>query len=270
MNTLNTVYLQVVDSLLEPGGLTAGIWSVQEFLDAFVDVATDFLQRSALYKKLDAVEQFSGTSQYTFDDWVMDLQAMFSNEKFLFRGDVDDLDLARRDWVGKIGTPREWHDDQLPPKVAELFPAPSASGNQVETTAINGYYGTLSGVTNGDMTFSVTTPFFGTIASNAGSTYLETGGPFFGTIASMVESKTNVMAAATCGLWNLDPQLATAIEHIHASFLWALKYGVLAKLWSKAGDGKNDAGAKYASERYEEAIMIAKAISMEELLQEAA
>lgn len=270
MTTVNGIYVHVCDKILESGGLQSGLWSVQEFLDTYVDVAMDFLQRISLYKKLDAQVQSAGTSQYTWDDWAMDIQAVFSNEKFLFRDTVDDLDASHQGWVGKVGTPRSWHDDQLPEKVSELYPAPSNDGNQVQTSAINGYLGTLAAVTAGDFNITVAAPFYGTISSNAGTAYLETAGPFFGVIASMVESKTNVVAVATATLFSLEVTLGSPVELLHDSLVQYVKWGILARFWSKDGDGKNDFQAKFAMQQYEEGIAICKAISGEALAQEEA
>ena len=270
MKTVNTLYLEVCDAMLESGGLQTGLWSQQEFLDAFVDILTDFLQRSSLYKKIDAQIQGAGISQYVWDDWCMELQAMFSNEKFLFHGTADDLDSSNQNWMSKVRVPRDWHDDQLPPRTSELFPSPSSNGNQVQTTAVNGFYGTLSAVTAGDIDIQTSAPLYGTIAGNTGRVYVESSGPFYGVMRSVVETKSNVSAITTVSPFNFYPGLATYIEQVHDVWFPAIKCGVLAKLWSKDGDGRNDQNSKFCAERYEEFIRIAKAISLEGLGQEAA
>lgn len=270
MSTVNAIYIRVCDKILESGGLQSGLWSVQEFLDTYVDVVLDFLQRTSLYKKIDAQPAGFGTSQVTWDDWVMDIQAVFANERFLFRETVADLDAAHQNWVGRVGIPRSWHDDQLPEKVAELYPAPNFTGNQAQTTGVNGYYGTISAVGTGDITVSVTAPLYGTISANDGSSYLEVGGPLYGVIASIVESRTNIAAVATATLFNLQVNLNSPVELLHDSLLHFIDWGILARFWSKDGDSKNDFQAKFAQEQYEDGIALCGAISGEELLEEAA
>lgn len=275
MSAIREIYSQVCSALLEPGALQLGIWSDQEFLDAYRDVAVDWLQRTGTCKKFAAVVQEFGVGQYTFPDFAMELQHLFSDEKALFHGDVDDLDAAIHDWIGQVRTPQQWRDDQLPMKTAEVFPAPAASGNEVLTPDPNGYFGTLASVTAGDMTITAQTnpvviPFFGTISRSDGTTYLESAGPFYGTLANVIESKTNILAVATATLFNKTITIDSVVELIADCFLPFIKYGVLSRLFSKDGEGRNDFGAKHCAGMYEDGVMIGKAIMNEAMMEEAA
>lgn len=275
MSTVNDLYLMCCNTLLEPGGLQTGIWTLQSFLNAYRDVTVDFLQRTGMYKKIACVVQEFGISQYTFADYVMDLQHLFSDEKALFRGDVDDLDSAIQNWIGQVRTPQQWRDDQLPMKTGEVYPAPAINGNEFTTPNPNGYLGTLSKVIAGDVdivaqTSPVVIPFLGTISKNVGTMYLESAGPFLGTIANMIETKTNIAAVATATLFNQAVTLNSAIELIHDNFVPFLKYGILSKLKSCDSEGKDDLGAKFCAELYENGIELGKAIMEEAMMQEAA
>lgn len=272
---LNELYLQVTEVLLEPGGFQTQIWTVQSFLDAYRDVVVDFLQRTGMYKKITCVVQEFGIGQYTFQDFCAEIQHMFSDEKALFRGDVDDLDAAMHDWIGQVRTPQQWRDDQLPMKTAEVYPAPAINGNEFTTPNPNGYLGTLSKVIGGDVdivaqTSPVVIPFLGTISRNDGTMYLESAGPFLGTIANIIETKTNIAAVATATLFNQPVTLNSTIELVHDSFVPFLKAGILAKLKSCDSEGKDDLGAKFCAELYENGIELGKAIMEEAMMQEAA
>lgn len=275
MSTVNDLYLMCCNTLLEPGGFQTGIWTLQSFLDAYRDVVVDWLQRTGSYKKIACVVQQFGIGQYEFQDFVLEPQHLFSDEKALFRGDVDDLDAAIQNWVGQVRTPQQWRDDQLPMKTAEVFPTPQINGNEVLTPNPNGYYGTLSKWTPGDITLTaqadpVIIPFYGTLSKNLGTMYLESAGPFFGTLANLIESKTNLAALATVTLFNQTVTLNSPVELIHDTFLPFIKHGILAKLKSVDGDGKDDLGAKFCSDIFEDGIALVKAAMEQELMEEAA
>lgn len=267
--TVNDVYTEVADALLEPlpAGLSLGAITEEMFLSMFQNVIQDFLQQTGLVKKIFPLEVTAATSSYTEPDACMSVHEVFYNEKFLHRETELDLDALLFKWPSKSSAPQGWHEDRLGVKTIQLYPSPTATGYTVTVTPA--MYGTLS-ATASAVTFSITpsAAFYGTLASFSGPVYVETTAAMLGTFQSILTTDANLMLVGSSKPTRKDWVLTDIIEDIPETFRGYLKYGVLLRIFSLDGETKDQLRAKYAQARWEEGVRLAQAITQEEMEEE--
>jgi hypothetical protein len=194
-------------------------------------------------------------------DWILDGEEVFYNDTALEPGSQRQWDLTFPGWRKKISYPQYWAEDQLNPKQFISIPQAALNGDQVALGVPGGFYGTLSAATAGTITVTVSGPWYGTISSATGDVYTETAGPFFGTIGTAVASPTNFAIIGTTGVFEGSLGLNSVIEGMPDSFTLYIAYGVLARIFSKDGEQKDDQRAAYCVSRYEEGVMMGKLVS---------
>jgi hypothetical protein len=259
--TVNDVYVECCDTLMEGAGLVLGIITEQDFLDYFSDVIQDWCQQTGVYKKLVALPVAAGTSQYTVPDFSVDVQESFYAHHYLSLTPALDMDSLVWNWRTKTGTPQRWHEDRLTAKKVEITPIPTATGSTL-TVAVP-FYGTLSTISGGDFDLTMTAPLYGTLSVTTGPDYWETDGPLFGTISDLATSSGNLLLCSTAKPPAIVFTLLDVIQCVSDSFVPYLKYGILAKIWSNDGELKDTLRARYAQARYQEGISLAQAIAQE-------
>ena len=126
--TVRNIYDRVCDALLEPGGLVLGVVSVQQFLDIFGVVILDFAQRASLVKNIFTTPINASVAQYTVPDDLMKPELCFVAGRIIEKVTEADLTTGHLDWRKQYERPRQWHEDNLAPKLVELFPSPDFNG----------------------------------------------------------------------------------------------------------------------------------------------
>jgi hypothetical protein len=267
MFTVNQVYLDVCDILLEPGGLQLNLVGVGDFLRYFGEVATDFLTKTQIIKKLVSVDTQGGVDTYILPDTVSDTQYGAFDQSYLYRTSTFFLDNSNTTWVSSTGTPTTWKQDEVSPKQIRLTPTPNMNGDAFQVALGQGLYGTISSTANAtavDFT-SVPTGLYGTLSGFSGPEYIEVLTPMYGTIASMSISESNLETISTAipaklSGWNLSD----TVDLVPDTFSIALRYGVLQRIFSMDGEQKDMQKAIYCGARYQEFVNMAAAIMSQE------
>ena len=127
--TVQTLYQQALYICMEDNGFVLGLFSEQQFLDVLGVVILDFAQRAALYKNIYTQKITAGTSVYAIPDDVMKPELAFVGGKIIEKVAEADLTQGHFEWRSKSDSPRQWHEDNLPPKQVELFPNPITTGS---------------------------------------------------------------------------------------------------------------------------------------------
>ncbi len=269
--TVNDVYTQVCDTVLEPvlgsasigsTGLQLGTITQQQLLDFFSDVLDDYYEKTRMVRKLFNVPVSTGIAQYPEPDVMMELQAAFYSERYIYREQALDLDNLQEYWRTQSGSPQRWNEDRLPLKTVQLTPIPQIAGFTIVSSA--NFFGTISNFsTPNDLTLAVTANFFGTISSYNSAAHLDTLPAFFGTTGNAADSTNNLMMVATARMPTTSYQFTDLIQLVPDSFVMYLKYGVLAKIFSMDGEMKDPMRQKYCDARYTEGINLAHAVMLE-------
>lgn len=140
--TVQTIYNQVLTACLEDNGFQLGIFTQQQFLDLIGIVLLDFTQRAALYKNIFTTPIQANVAQYNVPDDVMKPELCFVTGRIIEKVAEADLMQGHFEWRRKVDMPRQWHEDNLPPKFVELFPSPNFNGAPYPGTTIPvGKYG---------------------------------------------------------------------------------------------------------------------------------
>ncbi len=263
MATVREVYDRVVAVLLEPDGLTLGIYTDEQFLLDLWQVVGDFMQRAGMMRQLINLRVVAAQREIGYPDYAMDVQEVLFDDRFLRRESGYSLD--NREWKWRTTSssrPERWHEDRLPVKTIQLNPTPTITGGTVEVSAA--LYGTIS-ATGGETTFSLSTatPLYGTIASYSSPIYVEVPGRMMGTISELVSSSMNATLITTMRPMVQEFTLTDKIDFLPDSFVGYIAYGVLAKVFSRDGETRDEARATYCTARFEEGIALATAISDE-------
>lgn len=125
--------------------LSLGLWDQGQFLDAFVNVATEFLRETGIFKVFltgDSVNNqwlipLFGVPQYTLPDYVTRLYALFYNKIVVWGSDSTDMDETLSGaWGLQVGTPMEWRSDLMQMKLFSLFPAPASPPAQPDSMSV--------------------------------------------------------------------------------------------------------------------------------------
>ena len=253
----------VLSNLPETTGLQLGMLTVDQFLGFFSSAFKDFTQESGLVKKLFCQAVTNGTGVYTEADAQMQVEDVFYNNRFLSPTDSYNLDALFLNWRTATGAPQTWNEDRVTVKAIQLVPAPIINGNTVGVSA--NYFGTLSAVTNPvNFTFSTTAPFYGTISSYSGGSYLDPISAEFGTVSNLVPSSANLMMSSTAlPVQSKTYALTDLIQGIPDSFTVYLKYGVLERVFKMDGKMKDELRARYCAARFQEGVNLARAIMQE-------
>lgn len=126
--TVQTIVTQVEFALLEDGAFVLGRITQQQVLDILGIVILDFVQRAQLFWNIFTQRQVTGTSVYTVPDNVLRADSCFVAGRLMEKVTEEDLAYGVNKWRNVNDTPRQFHEDNLPPKSFETFPKPIATG----------------------------------------------------------------------------------------------------------------------------------------------
>ncbi len=271
MMTVNDVYLEVCDAILEPGGMVLGLVTPEAFLEWFGETITDILTKCGIVKKIVCLGVDAGIGTYTLPNAISDTQYAAYDQGYLYQTSTFYLDNSNSIWAGTNNDPTTWKQDEIGTKEILLSPTPTLSGDPVTMLLGQGMFGQIAAVSNtNDLNIlGPSTGMFGAINGFTGAPYLEVVTPMWGTIASMSVSVTNLETISTAIPSKVTGwQLTDTIELLPDSFSVYLKYGILARLFSQDGEQKDEFKAMYCASRLTEGINLMAAIMSESFEQE--
>lgn len=270
--TLNQLYLEICNVILEPGGFSLGLVTLTDFANFAQEICTDFLTKTEIIKKIICVDSQAGVDTVTLPDTISDTIYCNYNQSYLHRTSGFYLDNSNAGWSTYTNAPTTWRQDEVQPKQLSISPIPDVDGSSVQVALGQGVYGTISGTSNANVVdINASMPLFGTIGGFDGPVYLEVTAPMFGTIAAMSVSATNLemIASAVPELFSNAYVLSTMqfwpLQLVPDSCSMYLKYGILARIFGSDGEMKDLAKSQYASERYQEGLALWCAIMSQEL-----
>lgn len=266
-----SVYLEVCDAILEPGGLTGETLTDSDFLQFLNDCLRDFFECSNGFQKFQNIVSQLGVRIYDHPYFVNQPQVVLIDESNLFRGSGNYWDNSDYRWqqLGP-GTPQEWRNDQVQENEIEVRPAPAWNGYQPIFNG--GMYGNLS-TTSGAVTFDIaydpaSTGMYGTIsACDYGDVYVEFSSPMFGTIGGMAEATLNITEITTYTPDVEIDSLTAYIPDLPDSFQQYVVFGILTRAYQMDGELKNENLAKYYGNRFQEIVRILRSVCTEALLE---
>ena len=257
--TVNDIYLAVCDTILEPGGVSLGILSLDDFLSLYSDTLSEWCQQTGLTKHFFALQSQSGQSDYVFPGEALDFQQVYYNGKPLKLDPSLNLEFLVTGWQNRTGTPTSWHVDRVDPKTVSLYPSPTVTGTSMYTGS--GFYGTLGAPDASPNPGG--TAFYGTIAGTTDSDTLASTNAFYGTLANISTSTANILLLATVEPPKDTPELTDTVDCVPATFMQYLVYGVLARVYSQDGELKSVTQQRYCQARWTEGLNLAKSIAQE-------
>lgn len=255
---VSTLFTELQYLLQEPGDWTTNaLWTSTEVINYINTVSKDLILRSQVVKQHDTLNVTVGTRIYADPPNTMEMDRVAYNERALYRTNRYLLDKENPKWRTLSGTPKQFHQDQLPTRTFEVDRAPTGSTASGYTAVGNygvlrqmvgsfGYTGVIPGVGRGgvlrEMSGSIpyaavltNTPNSGTLRQMAGGT------PLFEVIS------TTLPAAVTS---------STDALTVPDYCVLYLKFGVLAKMLAKEGEAQDLPKAKYCQARYDNGIRL--------------
>ena len=129
--TVNDVYEEFCQDVLEDSGLVLGVLTQAAFIDLFNLTLCDFLTQTALVKRIYTQTIFSGVFQYTVPDDIMRVDIAFLAGRYLPYASIPELNATMRNWRRDQGIPSRWYSDGLPPKTIGLALTPNYNGSYI-------------------------------------------------------------------------------------------------------------------------------------------
>lgn len=267
--TVQSIYSQVCRIFMEDYGFGVGTGMITDsmFYTSLNDVLADFLDRTGCVKKIINVPISFGSPLYAEPDVLSEVQSSSQDQTFIYRDSGFFLDSANPNWNQEFGQPAKWREDENPPRIIQLTPAPSVDGYQVATSLPQQGYGTISStadVIDFDIVTDVGVPGYGTISGAPnGAVYLETHNQGYGIIGSMVSSTANLQMIGAVIPYQDANYILGYLELIPDSFIPAIVYGVSAKLFSADSEAKDMKRSQYCQTRFEMIMTIVGLITTE-------
>jgi len=269
--SVRSVYNDVCNSILEPGGLTGEVLTDAEFLRILNDSLRNIFESSACFLKIIAIPESLGVRLYDYNYLVNQICVALSDEYNIHEGAGNYWDNSDYRWQqAGPGTPQEWRTDQLDGDQLEIRPAPAWNGYEVEYT--EPFYGTFSESAS-PVTFDIdydptSSGMYGTISkTDLGSVYVEFTAPMYGTVANITENTLNISLLSSYTLENEIETLDEYIPDLPDMFEPYVKFAVLASVYAIDGETKNETLTKYYKKRTDELFGILRSVSGEILLQ---
>jgi len=237
------------------------------FLDAYVDVIQDYLDRTGPTKKIINIPIVAGTPTYSEPNTSATVQSASLDQTFIYRDSGQYMDNNSRSWNSAAGRAFRWREDENPPQTIQVTPIPDINGYTVNVPTPFGY-GTIS-ATSGVNDFDITAASsgYGTISSaNSGAVYLETLSPGYGLVSYMVSSTGNLQLISS-----VTPVDAVTLDDyitlFPTSFIPYLKYGIVSKLFTADSGARDVQRANYSGARYKEGLNLLGSIMQETALE---
>lgn len=260
--TVQDVYRPVCNVLCEPGGLTLGLTTEAAFCDYFVQVLTDFLQRTRLIQRLFVNQTQSGSYKYEKPEWIMDIDQVFYDEIAVQRTTEGDVEFLQPSTRSEQGMPKAWRNDRSSKDVYAVYPAPYLEGRDFKVSP-SGCFGVIAAVRDVvdiDIVMAPGRTGYGTIAGESGSIFLQEAGMGFGTIAGLRASNANISGSGPAGPFRKTVTVSELVDTIPKTFWPYLKFGVLAQIFTEDGEHKDPLRAKVCAARYEEGVQLGMAV----------
>src|SRR5690348_6048229 len=106
---VNSIYLDVTNTLLEDGGFTTlGIMGVGDFLNMLKDVLQDFIMRTGMIKRLVSQVALYGVGTYVEPDNTVDVQAVHFDNTYVSESSGWYMDNFNPQWQSQQGFPERW------------------------------------------------------------------------------------------------------------------------------------------------------------------
>jgi len=268
--SVRQIYDEVCDSLLEPGGLTGGTVTEDQFLSLLNESVIEFIEYGC-YAHLCCMQAELGVRVYNEPMSVSTVKQLAAAEVAIPMNSGFYWDKSNASWQNDTpGTPSEWRQDQLDQQQVEVRPAPAWTGYEVEFP-INGYYGVPSSWVANTYDIAVdpsfaSTGLIGTIAEcDYGAVYVDFTAPMFGIIATAVPSQLNITEFAIIDAPYTINRLDQYIADINPTFKSYLKMLVLVKIHSGDCESKSLALAKYYEARTDECESLIGSICSEKV-----
>lgn len=263
--TVQDVYTEVCDMLLEPGGLSL-VYTQAAFLRDLETVIVEMCQDTKLAVALLCIDVPVGVPDVELPESCIDVYDVVYRHRTILPN--TSFDIAQDDPLidSGYGQPQEWYRSNLDSGTMRLVPAPRAIGVKTTPDPYEGLYGTIGAMTGTELTLSVDYPLYGVIGGVVdGDTFIEVDGQMLGTIAEFTTSRTNGILVSAVRPISDGLTLDDIIAHIPDTFAIYLKWYVLRNIWSTDGESKDIARAKYAMARIEEIRNLIDAVNREDL-----
>lgn len=276
--TVLKIYQDVCNTLLENSGLaTLGIMTDTDFYNYLRSTIREFLQLTGITKKLFNVPAHAFTASYTEPDNAMDVQVVNYDRTYTYRSSGWYLDHFNPSWTVATSIPERWREDETPPKTLQIEPMPQVEGYQVGTTVQSTGFSVIAATSNAvdfnivlesGSGYGTISGGFGLVPASTNTIYLECINAGYGVPASIVSSTANIQMVATTLPTSYPQTYFDYIQLIPDSFIPALKYGILTKIFTGDTEYKDLQRGKYCQARYQEITSAAAAIMMEEVSEE--
>ena len=177
-NYWSSVYSQVCNAILEPGGLQLGLLTPTQFYALAQEVLTDFFGKTGMVKSIFNIRMQVGIPSYPEPDQLGDVDTALASQGYLHRTSGYYLDNSNAAWPSDFNAPVEFREDELPVSTLQLVPNPNTTGNDIATT--NAGFGVIGAVSSAtDFNYTCAGNGFGVVGSFAGNPYLDTEGSGF-------------------------------------------------------------------------------------------
>jgi hypothetical protein len=250
--------------------LQLGLLTVQDFLNYCGEVMTDFLTKTGIAKKIVCLNVQAGINTYFVPNQVSDLQYANYDQGYLHHTSTFYVDNSYSQWASATGVPVQWRQDEIQTKQVALNPTPDIDGNQIDSGNTAGFYGVISSTLNAN-DINLTGPptgLYGVVNGFSGGPYWEAINPGYGILSAACCSPTNLELIATALPSTLQVTLASYLELIPESFAPAIRYGVLARIYSQDGECKDLVKANFCQAKASEYINLASSVMSELFEQE--
>jgi len=262
--SVQQIYTEVCDSLLEPGGLTGKTLTDGRFFELLNEAVVELIGYGS-YAKLCCMQTELGVRVYNEPLRVSNVNQLAVAETALPMNSGFYWDKSSAGWQNESpGEPSEWRQDQLDQQRVEIRPSPAWTGYEVEFPGI-GFYGVASQWTAGTYDIEVDPAYasglIGTISEcDYGAVYVEFTSPMFGVISAAVPSQLNITEFAAITPDYAINSLDQFIPDINPSFAPYLKMLVLNGVHAGDSESKSLALAKYYQTRTDEGESLIGAI----------
>lgn len=267
--SVRSLYSQVCDSLLEPGGLTGETVTDEQFLQILNQCLSEFLQLGPYVKPLINPTEL-GVRIYESPGPATVIKNLAVDETGITMNSGFYWDQSDASWQNNgPGTPQEFRQDQLDNQQFEVRPSPAWNGWQLETSGI-GLYGQISTTSNLASDFNIEADerqsqgLLGTISEcDYGNVYADPATIFFGVVSGMEVSDLNITQFSILDQTQPIESLGEYIQDISDLFVPYLRLNIMRQIANTNSESKSTNASKYLSARCEEGVAIIKSITDE-------
>ena len=126
--SVQEIYDEVCDAILEPGGLQLGLLSESQFLEFVRVVSIDFLQKTGIIKDTFTVSALFAITEYDYPSDCLKMEHVFWDSGYLQPTDAFSMDHSSTNWENDIDNVETWREDRLAARTFAVHPAPPVNG----------------------------------------------------------------------------------------------------------------------------------------------